>query len=74
MVGLLLLVFGLMPFVLGAFTWRLVRRRDEGGPDEPPPPPPEPEAPLPVVPPSLRRLDREPVRSPRTRRTVPRRV
>jgi len=74
MFGVLLLVFGLMPFVLGAFTWRLVRRKDEGGPDEPPPPP-EPETPLPVVPPSLRRLDRAPLRPARAPRLrAPRRI
>lgn len=62
MFGAFFFLFGLMPLLIGVFAWSLVRRRDEGGPDDPPPPP-EPERPQPVVPPSLRRRDREPVRT-----------
>jgi hypothetical protein len=73
MLGVLFLVFGLMPLLLGAYAWSLVRRRDEEGPDDPPPPP-EPETPLPIIPPSLRRCDRDPIRASRTPAWSPRRV
>jgi len=60
MLGALVLLFGLMPFLVGVYAWHLVRRRGEDGPDEPPPPP-DPESPLPIVPPSPRRCDRAPI-------------
>jgi hypothetical protein len=59
MAGVLILLLGLMPLLIGAYAFTLTRKRDEEGPDDPPPPP-EPEAPEPILPPSLRRRDRPP--------------
>jgi len=66
MLGAFVLLFGLMPFLVGVYAWHLVRRHGEDGPDDPPPPP-DPESPLPTVPPAPRRRDRRPVRLPRVR-------
>jgi hypothetical protein len=59
MYGALLLIFGLMPLLIGVYTWKIVRGREEDGPGDPPPPP-EPRRPRPIMPPTLRRRDRAP--------------
>lgn len=66
MLGAFVLLFGLMPFLVGVYAWHLVRRRGEDGPDDPPPPP-DPESPLPTVPPCPRRNDRAAIPSARVR-------
>lgn len=75
MIGVLFLIGAITPLILAVYAWSLINRRDEDGPDEPPPPP-DPEAPQPIVPPSLRRRDRDPVAParPRSPRPAPRRV
>ncbi len=74
MLGALFLFFGVMPLLVGVYAWHLVRRRGEGGPEDPPPPP-EPESPRPTAPPAPRRHDRAPLARHHDRiRRSPRRV
>lgn len=49
MLGLLVFLFGLVPFALGIYAWRLLNRSGGPTPDDPPPPPP-PEDPEPTAP------------------------
>jgi hypothetical protein len=66
MLGALIVVLGLVPMIFGVYAWTLIRNNDERGPDDPPPPPP-PETPLPIVPPTLCRRDRDAAPPPRSR-------
>ena len=83
MLEMIVLFVGAMPFLVGLYALRKIKRgNDEGSDDQPPPPDPEP--PRPVLPPSpeskrfrmpVRRGDRTPVlhthtRTPSWRRTV----
>jgi hypothetical protein len=68
MLGLLVLLVGLMPFVLGLVAWRLLGRQG-GTPSDDPPPPPPPSDPEPTAPTRPQRCrDRVPVRRTRTPR------
>jgi hypothetical protein len=73
MLGLLVFLVGLMPFVLGLFAWRLLGRQGDSSSDDPPPPPP-PSDPEPTAPTRPRRCrDRAPLsgtRAPRPRLPV----
>ena len=72
MLGLLVFLVGLMPFVLGIVAWRLLGRQGGTPSDDPPPPPPsDPDPSAPTQPRRCR--DRAPIgrtRGPRPRRWV----
>lgn len=47
----IVLLIGAMPFLIGIYAIRMMKKSDDKGSDDPPPPP-DPNPPLPVLPPS----------------------
>lgn len=51
MFEIIVLVIGAMPFLVGIYAIRMMKKSNDKGSDEPPPPP-DPNPPLPILPPS----------------------
>lgn len=70
MFELIVLLVGAMPFLVGLYALRKIKRIDDEGSDDQPPPP-DPDPPRPVLPPApkLKRVHR-PVLSPRDRTPI----
>lgn len=76
MFEIMILLLGAMPFLVGLYAVRAIKKSDDNGSDDPPPPP-DPQPPLPLLPPSpeprqrrrplRRRADRTPAAGGRVR-------
>lgn len=75
MLEMIVLFVGAVPFLVGLYALKRIKKSNDEGSDDPPPPP-DPEPPRPVLPPSpqhkrlrhpIGRRDRRPVVSTRTR-------
>lgn len=51
MFEIMILLLGAMPFLVGLYAVRVMKKSNDNGSDDPPPPP-EPQPPLPLLPPS----------------------